>query len=136
VEPESPARRPARVTYVVTDLGEEEFQRLLRASWWQRKPLTDPLQLAAAFIDQLPAAEAQAVLAHRLALAEAGIAEIDHLLQSPGMDLKPAHVRDVLDLNRERTLAEVTWLRRMIDRHAAGSAPGGDDAPLQAKGSE
>lgn len=127
VESETPARRPARVTYVVTDLGEEEFQRLLRASWWQRKPLTDPLQLAAAFIDQLPEAETRAVLAHRLALAEASIAEIDHLLQSPGMDQKPAHVRDVLDLNRERTRAEVTWLRRMLDRHAASADPGAGD---------
>lgn len=127
VESETPARRPARVTYVVTDLGEEEFQRLLRASWWQRKPLTDPLQLAAAFIDQLPEAETRAVLAHRLALAEASIAEIDHLLQSPGMDQKPAHVRDVLDLNRERTRAEVTWLRRMLDRHAASAEAGDED---------
>ncbi len=101
-------RRPARVTYVVTDLGEEEFQRLLREYWWNRKPLTDPLQLAAAFVDQLPAAEMRSVLTHRLALAEAGVAEIDHFLASPMMAMKPTHVRDVLDLNRERVLAEMT----------------------------
>jgi DNA-binding PadR family transcriptional regulator len=123
VTPESsPGRRPARVTYVVTELGEEEFQRLLREFWWNRKPLIDPLQIAAAFVDELPPAEMRSVLTHRLALAEAGVAEIDHLLASPMMDMKPAHVRDVLDLNRERVLAEVTWLRRMIDRLDAADA--------------
>jgi DNA-binding PadR family transcriptional regulator len=123
VEPERPpGRRPARVTYVVTDRGEEEFQRLLRDYWWNRKPLIDPLQLAAAFVDQLPAAEQRAVLAHRLLLAEAGVAEIDHLLNASVMDLKPAHVRDLLDLNRERLLAEISWLRRMLDRIEANAS--------------
>src|SRR5918998_2731203 len=41
-----PGRRPPRISYVVTERGEEEFHRLLREYWWQRKPLIDPLQLA------------------------------------------------------------------------------------------
>lgn len=121
-EPERQGRRPPRVSYVVTERGEEEFQRLLRDYWWDRRPLIDPLQLAASFMDQLPAPERLAVLRHRLLLAEASVAEIDHLLASPLMDLKPAHVRDVFDLSRERALAEMRWLQRLIDRLAATAA--------------
>lgn len=129
-----PSRRPARVTYVVTERGEEEFQRLLREYWWSRKPLIDPLQLAAAFVTELPEAEMRSVLIHRLALAEAGVAEIDHLLASSMMAMKPAHVRDILDLNRERIRAEVTWLQRMVDRLNAGDPDHDETAGAQPSG--
>lgn len=124
-----PGRRPPRISYVVTDRGEEEFQRLLREYWWQRKPLIDPLQLAVAFIDQLPPGQVRAVLEHRLLLAQASVTETDHLLASPLMATKPPHVADVLRLNRERVLGEISWLRRMIDRLDPNSA----DAPYPFK---
>ncbi|MDQ3692576.1 MAG: PadR family transcriptional regulator [Chloroflexota bacterium] len=137
-EPARQGRRPPRVSYVVTERGEEEFQRLLRDYWWDRRPLIDPLQLAASFMDQLPAPERLAVLRHRLLLAEASVAEIDHLLASPLMDLKPAHVRDVFDLSRERAFAEMRWLQRLIDRLAAAdgvaAAPPDDETVPGARG--
>ena len=62
-------KRPARTTYVITDQGEVEFQRLLREYWWEYKSISDPFMVAGSFMDQLPRDELLKALRHHAALA-------------------------------------------------------------------
>lgn len=67
---EQDGNRPPRTVYRITDAGEAAFFDLLRHTCRTADPETRDLDMALAFIDQLPPAERVALLAERLAALE------------------------------------------------------------------
>ncbi|MEE3919670.1 PadR family transcriptional regulator [Micromonospora sp. BRA006-A] len=55
VSVEQVGARPARTTYEVTPKGEDEFETLLRAQWWQVQETPDPFVAAFSFLPAMPA---------------------------------------------------------------------------------
>jgi len=123
VDAERPSRRSARISYVVTPRGEEEFQRLLREYWWERKPLVDPFQVAAAFMNELPRDELLTALGHRLALARGTIDALGFEIAAPHTEEKPRHVAQVLRLSVERLEAEIRWVEATLAKVERGELP-------------
>jgi DNA-binding PadR family transcriptional regulator len=116
VETEQVGGRPARTSYVVTDKGEEAFQRLLREYWWELKPSTDPFMVALAFISDLPKDEIIAALRHRIAMLNGQIEELEYNMKSPLSDYRPRHVADQLRLAIMRLDAELRWAEEAIPK--------------------
>jgi DNA-binding PadR family transcriptional regulator len=116
VETEQVGGRPARTSYVVTDQGEEEFQRLLREYWWELKPSTDPFMVALAFNSDLPKDEIIAALRHRIAMVNGQIEELEYNMKSPLSDYRPRHVADQLRLAIMRLEAELRWAEEAIPK--------------------
>jgi DNA-binding PadR family transcriptional regulator len=67
---EQDGNRPPRTVYRITETGEEAFFTLLRHTCRTADPETRDLDMALAFIDQLPADERVALLTERLAALE------------------------------------------------------------------
>src|SRR5690242_12715847 len=59
-------KRAGRTEYTITDKGKEEFERLLREHWWNRKPIIDPFMVAITFMNALPHAELLEALKFRI----------------------------------------------------------------------
>lgn len=117
-------KRPARTTYVVTDQGEIEFQRLLREYWWEHKPLIDPFMVALAFMDQLPRDELIAAIRHHASLARlASERLLDTTQTAVEGDYKPRHVMELLRLAAARVEAEVCWADEAIAKIERGELP-------------
>ena len=123
-ETDQVGKRPARTTYVITDEGEVEFQRLLREYWWEYKPITDPFMVAGSFMDQLPRDELIAALRHHASLARLAA---EGLLNARNVvdenDYKPRHVEAVLRLAVARIQAEISWSEEMIAMVERGELP-------------
>ena len=67
---EQDGNRPPRMVYRITETGEEAFLTLLRHTCRTADPETRDLDMALAFIDQLPPDERVALLTERLAALE------------------------------------------------------------------
>jgi DNA-binding PadR family transcriptional regulator len=67
---EQEGNRPERTVYRITETGEEAFFALLRHTCRTADPETRDLDMALAFIDQLPAGERVALLTERLEALE------------------------------------------------------------------
>lgn len=123
-ETDQVGKRPARTTYVITNEGEAEFQRLLREYWWEYKPPIDPFMVAVSLMDQLPRDELLAALRHHVAQARQAA---ESLLATPGRpdenDYKPRHVAEILRLGAARIEAEVRWAEEAIAKVERGDLP-------------
>jgi DNA-binding PadR family transcriptional regulator len=110
-------KRPARTTYVITEQGEIEFQRLLRDFWWNYKPVIDPFLVAVSLMDQLPKEELLATLRHR---REAARLSADNFTQRTAMpienDYKPRHVAELLQLMNARVETDIAWATQAIEK--------------------
>ncbi|HEY8599996.1 MAG TPA: PadR family transcriptional regulator [Thermomicrobiales bacterium] len=116
--------RPARTTYIITESGEIEFQRLLREFWWEYKPLTDPFMVAVSFMDQLPPGELVAALRHHVAAARLYAESLQAQITSPIQnDFKPRHVVEMPRLMLSRLDAEVRWTEDIIAKIERGELP-------------
>jgi DNA-binding PadR family transcriptional regulator len=123
-ETDQVGKRPARTTYVITDQGEIEFQRLLREYWWEYKPITDPFMVAGSFMDQLPREELLAALRHHASLARLAAEGMLHARNfADENDYKPRHVEVVLRLAVARIQAEIGWSEEVIAMIERGELP-------------
>lgn len=117
-------KRPARTTYVLTDRGEIEFQRLLREYWAHYRPITDPLMIASSFMDQLPRDELIAALRRHASLARLTAESLRASATPAGVhDYKPRHVRMLLRLAIARIEAELIWSEEVIAMIERGELP-------------
>jgi DNA-binding PadR family transcriptional regulator len=123
LDPEQTGRRSARISYVVTPRGEDEFRRLLHEHWWEFKPLVDPFMVAAAFMPELSREELLAALHHRLALARSTLAGYEFMTGPRYMDGKPRHVAHLIRLLAERLEAEVRWVEATIAKVEGDELP-------------
>ncbi|MEE6259617.1 PadR family transcriptional regulator [Plantactinospora sonchi] len=121
VATEQVGARPARVTYEVTAKGEEEFQNLLRAQWWDLAQVVDPFSVAFSFLPALPREEASAALHNRARLLRAEMASLQAAMDSGWMRQgKPIHVTWMWQLAIARAKGEVDWCERVADLIDAG----------------
>jgi len=124
---ESDDRRPERTIYVLTGEGENEFQVLLRESWWRVSPTKEPLIPALSLMTFLPREELVSALGARISVLEAELEAIsfkrgaikDGASAADG-DI-PEHVREILDFSSARTRAELDWSRGLQRRLRDGA---------------
>lgn len=147
--------RPERTSYRLTQLGEQEFLRLLREAWGQVRIPSDPLMPALSFLPMLSRREVIGYLHLRAQQIEVMIAEIRRaqaLLVVPGAgdpcprrhfagqrtydgragfnNLKPEHVHETFELLIARIGSEAVWSQSLITRLEAGSYAMSDDSVL------
>jgi DNA-binding PadR family transcriptional regulator len=117
-------KRPARTTYVVTERGETEFQRLVREYWWEFKPAISPFRIAVAFMDQLSYDELLAALRHRAGIIQAGIAGMREAAETiPLAPDKPRHVAEIFHLLLSGLEAELHWIEQALAKVERGDLP-------------
>ncbi|MFD2766934.1 PadR family transcriptional regulator [Micromonospora eburnea] len=121
VSTEQVGSRPARTTYEVTAKGDEEFEALLRAQWWQLHEPPDPFAAAFSFLPAMPRDEAAAALRNRANLIRAGIESMRASLESDWVrNRKPVHVGWMFELWLARGEAEMAWCDRIAERIESG----------------
>ncbi len=121
VSTEQVGARPARTTYEVTPKGEDEFETLLRAQWWQLHEPPDPFVAAFSFLPAMPRDEAAAALRNRANLLRAGIEAMRASLESEWVrNTKPVHVGWMFELWSARAEVEMAWCERVAERIESG----------------
>ncbi|MEU1685647.1 PadR family transcriptional regulator [Micromonospora sp. NPDC005707] len=121
VSVEQVGARPARTTYEVTPKGDEEFETLLRAQWWQLNEPPDPFVAAFSFLPAMPRDEAAAALRNRANLIRAGVESMRASLDSDWVrNRKPVHVGWMFELWLARAEAEMGWCERIAERIESG----------------
>ncbi|MCZ7473207.1 MULTISPECIES: PadR family transcriptional regulator [unclassified Micromonospora] len=121
VSVEQVGARPARTTYEVTPKGEDEFETLLRAQWWQLHEPPDPFVAAFSFLPAMPREEAAAALRNRANLLRAGVESTRASLDSDWVRTrKPVHVGWMFELWLARAEAESAWCERIAERIESG----------------
>ncbi len=113
--------RTTRVTYLVTESGEAEFQRLLREHWLERRPIVEPFRAALAFMSSIPADEVLELLHRRIDLARRDAGVLDAMSQSP--EVSPRHVAELLLLAAAHARAEIDWAEAAIAKVERGELP-------------
>lgn len=116
-----PDNRSTRVTYVLTERGEVEFQRLLREHWLERRPIVEPFRAALAFMSSIPADEVLELLHRRIALARQDADVLEAMSQSP--EVSPRHVAELLLLAAAHARAEIDWGEAAIVKVERGELP-------------
>ena len=117
-------KRPTRTTYVMTERGEEAFQKLVREYWWEFKPAISPFRIAVAFMDQLSSEELLAALRHRVTIIKTGIAGMQEASALMPLDPdKPRHVAEIFSLLVSGFEAELRWLEQTIEKVERGDLP-------------
>ena len=107
-----------RTEYELTERGEAEFGRLLRAALRVPDRHPDQLGAALAFLPSLPRAEAISLLRERLATCEA--AQRSAHERREGWDWPP-HVRELFGLWAADAAGGAEWARGLIGRLEAGA---------------
>jgi DNA-binding PadR family transcriptional regulator len=133
--------RPARTSYELTPAGRQEFETLLRQSWWQVQASTEPLVPALGMFPMLTRTEMVAALQSRLAQLQTQLEHVAAIRATikdgaaPPADDIPEHVRELLDFLAMRGRAELDWTRQFLRRLKQGAyvlagEPGArDEAP-------
>lgn len=110
---ERSSKRPTRKVYRVTKKGKQEFLRLLRILWAQKKQSLYPLDIAVFFMDRLPKQEVVKQINARIAVCEK---ELDSLgkheneqMQNPHMPRQAFYIMDHSKMHME---AELNWLKK------------------------
>jgi DNA-binding PadR family transcriptional regulator len=123
VSTEQVGARPARTTYRLTRVGDEEFEDLLRKYWWDYKQPIDPFAAAFSFLPALPRREAVAALRNRVRLLHSANEAFRGSLDTDWMrKSKPVHVGWMFELAIARNEAEMAWCERIADRIEAGES--------------
>ncbi|MFN8517249.1 MAG: PadR family transcriptional regulator [Thermomicrobiales bacterium] len=123
-ETDQVGKRPARTTYVVTEKGETEFQRLVREYWWEFKPVISPFRVAVAFMDQLSPDELIGALRHRASIIQAGIAGMREAIATLPLEPdKPRHVAEIFHLLLSGHEAELQWIEQALAKVQRGDLP-------------
>ncbi|MDG4784510.1 PadR family transcriptional regulator [Micromonospora sp. WMMD1102] len=121
VATEQVGARPARITYEITPVGEDEFQGLLRGIWWNLGEVVDPFFAAFSFLPALPREEASAALRNRARLLRAVNDSLRAAMESGWMkEGKPVHVSWMWQLSVARSEGEIAWCERIADLIDAG----------------
>jgi DNA-binding PadR family transcriptional regulator len=120
VATEQVGARPARTTYEITPKGDDEFQNLLQAGWWNFQPPTDPFMVSFAFVPALPREEAAAALRNRAALLRTGNEGFRAAAESGWLRSKPVHVTWMFELVAARSEGEIAWCERVASLIESG----------------
>jgi DNA-binding PadR family transcriptional regulator len=118
---EREGNRPPRRIYQITDEGEAQFQKLLRASLAHYEPVKFTDDIALAFADGLPQTEILELLQQRRNALQR-IVEATRLTPA-----HPGLVALVIDHQRIHLESELVWMDELMERITAISNKGGTD---------
>ncbi|MFF7970858.1 helix-turn-helix transcriptional regulator [Streptomyces sp. NPDC007905] len=117
----STAGGPPRTEYEITDLGDEEFFRLLRASLVSSDQKADIQSAAIGFLVELPRAEALALLRERIRRIEEWRATVtEHYIPEDG-PRQLGHIGEIMNLWVHSADSDAAWTRGLIDRLESGA---------------
>jgi len=119
--------RPERTTYRLTAEGEEQFQQMLRDSWWNVRQPIDPLMPPLAFMSAMPRKELQAVLKHRIAQIHGMRESLRFAIEGARFETTPEHVREMFRLTEARIASEVAWAETLLAAIGRGGYYFADD---------
>lgn len=112
---------PGRTDYELTELGEQEFQKLLRTAISRPEPRPDMLGAGLALLPALTREDAIGLLEKR---REALLTERDNArVQLRKSQERPPHVWELYSLWEHSAEAGLAWTQGVIDRLAAGAYP-------------
>ncbi|MEU2485052.1 PadR family transcriptional regulator [Streptomyces sp. NPDC012617] len=117
----STAGGPPRTEYEMTDLGDQEFFTLLRASLTSYDQSVDVLSAGIGFIVDLERGEAVALLRERVAAIEAWRASVtEHYTPAEGPE-SLGHIGEIMNMWVHSAEAGAAWTRGLIARLEAGA---------------
>lgn len=123
-EDNNKGKRNPKTRYRITEQGEQEFHRLLREYWWERKPPLDPFQVALTFMDFMPREELIRALRWRADFLRAHLPNMrwmsEQKMASEGV---PKHVAAQLDLGVRFADTMLKWLDDTIEKVEKGELP-------------
>ncbi|MCY1652272.1 PadR family transcriptional regulator [Streptomyces sp. SL294] len=127
----STAGGPPRTEYEMTDLGDQEFFTLLRASLTSYDQGVDVLSAGIGFIVDLERGEAVALLRERVAAIEAWRASVtEHYTPAEGPE-SLGHIGEIMNMWVHSADAGAAWTRGLIARLEAGAYTfAGEGAPF------
>ncbi|WP_052422422.1 PadR family transcriptional regulator [Nonomuraea candida] len=117
------AGRGGKVVYALTELGREEFQRLLLHAWHEVKPIVDPFQVAMTFMNHLDRQEVLTALRGRRAQLRMYVETMGHMAAVKPAHGAPRHVNENLGLQRAMFQAQLDWVEQAIPRVEADELP-------------
>ncbi|MEV4012908.1 PadR family transcriptional regulator [Nonomuraea angiospora] len=117
------AGKGGKVVYELTELGREEFHRMLLTAWHEVKPIVDPFQVALTFMDRLEKQEILPALYGRMQQLRMSVEILGHALGAKQRYGAPQHVDENLRLNRSMVQAQLDWVEKAIERVEADELP-------------
>jgi DNA-binding PadR family transcriptional regulator len=124
VETVSEGNRPSRTVYRITDSGEEEFLRLLRAVWSDPEQQYYSIDIGVGFMQALPAEEIRSLLVERVAVLASTVEYIRrHKEEQMTQPNVPRSARAIFDHGLAHTEAELEWTRSLLRDVEAGQLP-------------
>ena len=112
---ESQSNRPSRIVYTITDKGREEYLSLLRELWQDHARTRSPLDVAIAFIRDLPEDEVRGYLRDRLDYLEQVLSYVtQHEEETMANPHVPRESRFIFSHARYQLLAERDWTRDIL----------------------
>lgn len=114
---ESESYRPSRIVYTITDKGREEYLALLRELWKDRTRTRSPLDVAIAFIRDLPEEEVRAYLRERMDYLEKVLSYVmQHEEETMANPHIPKESRFIFSHARYQLAAERDWTRDILEQ--------------------
>ncbi|MFI6632550.1 PadR family transcriptional regulator [Nonomuraea fuscirosea] len=117
------AGKGGKVVYALTDLGREEFHRMLLKAWHELKPVVDPFQVAMTFMDRLEKQEILTALRGRMSQLRMYVETLGHMTGVKHAHGAPEHVNENLALQRAMLQAQLDWVEKAIPRIEADELP-------------
>ncbi|MEU3372146.1 PadR family transcriptional regulator [Streptomyces sp. NPDC006711] len=112
---------PPRTEYELTDVGRDEYFRLLREALASYGQKTDVLSAALGFIVDLPRAEAVALLRERLAKLAAWRGSVTEYYVPEGGPGELGHIGEIMNMWLHSAEAEAEWTRGLVARIEGGA---------------
>ena len=119
VDSDRPESRTGRISYMLTERGEQEYHRLLEEEWANRRPIVDPFLAGLAFMPSLSRTEILEYLRKRRASALRDA----ETLEANSRFASPLHVAELSFLPAARLRAEADWAEATIAKLERGELP-------------
>lgn len=118
---EQDGSRPSRTIYQITEAGHEEFQKLLRETWFNEERQHYSLDLGLFFLKSMPKEEVLAAFEGRIKGLEAGLAELrrhrEERMKNPYI---PRLAEPIFQHSEVHLEAELIWLKSTLDKFKSG----------------
>ena len=121
VEVEQEGKRPSRSVYQITQLGREEFLRLLRDSWQQFERQYFSLDICLFFLDSLPIEEVKKYLQIRKSTLQAALGQIEgHRTEQLALPEITPLAAAIFNHTLVHTQAELDWVTDLLQKLESG----------------
>ena len=121
---EQEGNRPSRSIYQITEIGRDEFLRLLRETWRGFERHYFIIDIGLFFMEALPIEEVQGYLRRRVAAMEGAVQHLNaHQGEQMAREEMPPLAVAIFDHSRVHLEAELAWARDLLDKVERGEYP-------------